>query len=85
MLCYECVSPLPTLRAYNSSLYHNAQASSMQTARTPAPPSSRFPAALDGEVVDVEPVAEGVPVPEAELVVEAAESVPFALENLPVY
>lgn len=57
----------------------------MQTARTAASPISRFPAALDGEVVEAEPVAEDVPVPDAELAVEAAESVPLALENLPVY
>lgn len=69
-----------------SSHYHNAQASSKQAASIAAPPSSRLAAALFGEDVEDEPMAEGVPVPlDGLLMIGDVESVPLAFEDLPVY
>lgn len=85
MPIHQCKLSIPFRATLHSFNYQEAQTPDIQTARTAAPPNSRFPAALVGEVVEDKPVALGVPVPDAELVVEALESVPLAFANLPEY
>lgn len=83
---HDRLSTQPTsLARFCVPLSHYHKAPSTRAASTAAPPNFGFPAALDGGVVEAEPVAEGVPVPDAELVVAAAESVPLAFEDLPEY
>lgn len=83
------ILPFSLFSSSAASHRHKIHACKRHAVSMAAPTNSCLPAALVGEEPEAEPVAEGVPVPvpvpDAELVVAAAESVPLAFVDLPVY